>query len=193
MDCVPSVRAQYRYSHCPAEVLGALRNQACRLCGGKEAQLRVPRTKIHIPTVPLADVINKTTGAGLTKVVVPCPAGFHGHVVRSCTKEGWLDETPLAGPGCVRKRCLALEISLNSTAVSNEIISSSTGGIGSGGTSLGHTATDSTTSVILATSLEGTSRVSKPCPKGYSGSVSAVCPEDADQWTDLRIHCEPDP
>eukprot|EP01043_Picozoa_sp_COSAG02_P012684 COSAG02_NODE_493_length_21166_cov_13.181318_13_plen_1358_part_00 len=190
MVCIPSGRTQYRFGHCPAEVIGALRNQVCLLCAGKEAQLRVPRTQIGIATIPQTEVIDNATEASMTKVVrvvVPCPAGFTGHVVRSCSNEGWLNETPLAGPGCVRKRCLAIEVSLNSTyektGGSNRVVRSGLS------TVLSHKV-HNTSTAILATSLEGTGRVSTPCPAGYRGNISAVCAEDADQWTDLRTQCE---
>jgi hypothetical protein len=150
-----------RYTHCPSETLGALRNQACRHCAGKEAVLLVPRTSMLI----------SSHGSGTPSsvvVAVPCPAGFYGHVNRTCARDGWVDEAPLAGE-CIRKRCLGLGVRL---AISLD----------------DRTATHNAT-VLLPSAVEGSGRVFASCPNGYAGNVSAVCAPDADRWSDLQIRC----
>lgn len=150
-----------RYSHCPAEKVGALRNNACKFCAGKEAVLLVPRTPI-----PLLNS-HSATSASAVVVHVPCPAGFYGYVNRTCSRDGWVDEAPLQGE-CTRKRCPALGVRLAPLDTST---------------------TTHNTTVVLPTAVEGTGRVYASCPKGFAGNVSAVCIPDADRWNDLQVHC----
>ncbi len=153
-----------RYTHCPAEKLGALRNRACRHCAGKEAVLLVPRT----PMAMLSSA--HEASPSIVVVHVPCPAGFHGHVNRTCGPDGWVEESVLDGE-CTRKRCLALGVRLQlaNSLNTNTAIYNAT--------------------VQLPTAVEGTGRVFASCPTGYAGNVSAACMPDADRWTSLQVHC----
>eukprot|EP01043_Picozoa_sp_COSAG02_P048254 COSAG02_NODE_4723_length_5050_cov_2.928701_1_plen_801_part_00 len=142
-------------THCPVEMLYMLRLGACRMCEGVEVVVRIPRTAIP------------TNVGEVTTITVPCPVRFTGTVNRTCTSDGWAEESSVAG-ACVRKTCPATTFRLEGwvATMGSEVRKQH--------------------EVSIPDTTEGSGRVSVRCPKGYHGELSVACDIGADAWSSRR-------